>query len=83
MLKFRKTWAILGVLAIGVYACSKDLPIELPPDPPDPPNPPVTDTVTSPVVFDPATVPYQSLSEYHFFDGAMANHKPVFWRMIS
>ncbi|NNF76196.1 MAG: hypothetical protein HKN00_13510 [Flavobacteriaceae bacterium] len=32
----------------------------------------------SPVVFDLATVPYQNLSQYNFFDGAMAEMNPVY-----
>lgn len=35
-------------------------------------------TQTSPVVFDLAEVPYQTLSEYNFFEGELKNLEPVF-----
>jgi uncharacterized repeat protein (TIGR03806 family) len=41
------------------------------------PIPPMPAPGGSPVVFDPAAVPYQTLSEYNFFQGAMADLVPV------
>lgn len=44
----------------------------------DTPDPDPADTLNvSPVVFEPATVPYQSLSDYHFFEGDMAALEPA------
>jgi|SRR5690554_189032 len=59
----------LLVIAVCINACEVD--DDAVPDPkPVEPN-------VSPVVFNPDEVPYQTLSEYHFFEGDMKNQKPV------
>ncbi|NEN23225.1 hypothetical protein G3O08_06895 [Cryomorpha ignava] len=61
--------ASLFMLASIFVSCGED-------DEPEPPaKSPVE--VTSPVVFNPDEVPYQTLSEYNFFEGNMADFSPV------
>ena len=52
-----------------MFACTKDKATE--PQPEDP-------HVHSPVIFDPALVPYDSLSTYNLFEGVMADQNPVY-----
>ena len=69
------TWfaiGALGVLWLGLFSCTKDKALEPSGDDPD------TEPMTSPVVFDPAQVPYDSLSTYNFFEGLMFDHDPVY-----
>ncbi|MEO8066497.1 MAG: hypothetical protein ABI599_02265 [Flavobacteriales bacterium] len=51
---------------VGVMACTNDKDEMLGPGP-----------VVSPVVYNPAAMPYDSLSTYHFFNGSMADLDPV------
>lgn len=62
--------AFFVLLTIGFTACSDDdqKEEEYIPIPPDPPK--------SPVVLDLSKVPYDNLSEYVFFEGAMKNQTP-------
>lgn len=58
-------WALLPLVLLS---CSEDdtyVPVDEP-------------AQVSPVVFDMATVPYQTLSEYNFFEGPMSQLEPVF-----
>ncbi len=66
-----KVIAAIGLVWFGLYACTKDKALPPTTGPLDPP-------MTSPVVFDPALVPYDSLSTYNFFDGSMKDHDPVY-----
>jgi uncharacterized repeat protein (TIGR03806 family) len=62
-----KQWLVLALIIVGVFACTKEDmdPIECPaPE-------------TSLVVFDPTSVPYDSLNKYNFFQGLMSNQTPV------
>lgn len=59
----------LLLLAVCISACGVDDDIELGPIP----NPPSV----SPVVFNPDSVPYQTLAEYNFFEGDIKDQKPV------
>lgn len=69
----KKVLLALSLLVVAVVACRKD------PDDEEPPivNPPPPDPL-SPVVFDPAQVPYPTLSQYNFFSGDMADMQPVY-----
>jgi uncharacterized repeat protein (TIGR03806 family) len=62
----------LALLAfcVLVISCAKETPE--PPPTPGPVPPPAAG-----VNFDPATVPYATLSAYNFFQGDMADHQPV------
>ncbi len=64
----------LGLLlgSAFLFSCTKDDEPELPVDP-DPVDP----EIESPVVFDPAEVPYPSLSDYNFYEGNLADMAPV------
>lgn len=75
MKHFYPFFTLFLVLVVGITACSDDnqkqedeeyLPI-----PPVPPTP-----TTSPVVLDLSQVPYQKLSDYVFFEGALKNQTP-------
>lgn len=68
MKKHFLSWAFI---ALALVACKPD---DDQPEEPDP-TPPASQ---SPVVFDPAEVPYQTLSEYNFFEGDLANLEPVY-----
>ena len=61
--------------SVLLFSCTKDDEPTLP----DNPHPvdPVDTTTTSPVVFDPAEVPYPNLSDYNFYEGPLADMKPV------
>lgn len=64
-----KRFLLLGLVALAVSACSEDddSPQECPP----------SENPGSAVNFDPAQVPYETLSEYNFFTGSdMAAHSP-------
>src|SRR5262245_27073689 len=65
-----RKWGVLSFIAcvIAFVACVKDVAVE-----------PSTGsrTTPSPVNFDPALVPYDSLSTYSFFAGAMADLQPA------
>lgn len=67
MRSIRKGPVAIAVIIALVIGCAKDEDEPVNPDPPAP---------TSPVVFDLAAVPYDSLSTYHFFDGAIADMSP-------
>lgn len=59
------------IIAISFWSCQKDdgyIPIDTDDGP----------IQVSPVVFNPDEVPYQTLSEYHFFEGTLKNLDPVF-----
>ena len=58
---------LLGVIVATFLSCRKDGP-----DEPQPPAAPA-----SPVVFNLDSVPYATLSHYHFFEGPLANMQPV------
>ncbi|NNF81256.1 MAG: hypothetical protein HKM99_00785 [Flavobacteriaceae bacterium] len=61
----RLLWAFIPIVLLS---CSEDdnyIPVEEP-------------DLISPVVFDMASVPYQTLSEYNFFEGPMADLEPVY-----
>lgn len=62
-------WAFLFLLAAFIVSCADDDDFAPPADAPD--------EQTSPVVFNPDEVPYQTLSEYNFFEGNMADFNPV------
>ena len=55
-------------LGIGFYSCASDDNYVPNPDPEQ----------SSPVIFDIAEVPYQTLSEYNFFEGEIKNLTPVY-----
>lgn len=66
-MKWKVALAVL-VSWVLLFACKKDKVEPMPSDPPP----------TSPVVFDPANVPYDSLSSYAFFEGSMADQLPAY-----
>ena len=59
---------LVGTAFVTILACTKEDPMA-----PAEPGP----APLSPVVFDPAAMPYDSLSTYNFFAGAMAQQQPV------
>ena len=63
---FRKITYLLGVFVLCFFSCSEDDYVPVEPDP------------VSPVVFDLANVPYDTLSEYNFFEGDLADMNPVY-----
>jgi len=65
-MKFK--YLVLTFIVFAVWACKKDKPDDEVPLPPAP-NP-------SQVVFDLNAVPYTNLSQYNFFEGAMADLSP-------
>ena len=73
-LKIPRWCVVVAMILLGVYACSKDDPT---PGPACEPDPEPTPTNTSPVVFDLAQVPYDSLHTYNFFEGDMVQQMPV------
>ncbi len=65
---FRSTWLLWALLPLVLLSCSEDdtyVPVQEP-------------AQVSPVVFEMASVPYQTLSEYNFFEGPMARLEPVY-----
>ncbi|MEM6685188.1 MAG: hypothetical protein AAF617_05275 [Bacteroidota bacterium] len=77
MIKKLREVAILATFAVMLFSCGSD-----DNDPTDP-NPPMgmdDDYIpipTSPVVYNPDAFPFNSLSEYNFFEGDMKNQTPV------
>ena len=65
---------LLGIVALVVVlaACTHETNDVIAPVVPEP-----SGNDTSPVVFDPALVPYATLSQYNFFQGAMVDQVPV------
>jgi uncharacterized repeat protein (TIGR03806 family) len=66
-MKFR--YLVLPLFIFAVWACKKDSPED------EVPVPPVPDPTQ--VVFDLNAVPYTNLSQYNFYEGAMADLNPV------
>lgn len=62
----KKVLFVLALIMAAFISCSKDEEV-----------PPSTPTPGSPVVFDLDAVPYQHLSDYHFFEGNMADMRPA------
>lgn len=65
---------LLGAIVATFLSCRKD-----PPDDPGSTSPtlPADTTTTSPVVFNLDSVPYSTLSHYHFFEGPLVDMQPV------
>jgi uncharacterized repeat protein (TIGR03806 family) len=68
LVRMKKVILVLSLIVAVFVACVKD-----DADPPAPTDPPGGG---SPVVFDPAQVPYPQLSTYHFFEGALSDLAP-------
>jgi len=68
----KKILLALCLLMVAFIACRKDPEFDPPVVTPPPPDP------LSPVNFDPAAVPYATLSEYNFFTGTLADLQPVY-----
>ncbi|MFA7446339.1 MAG: hypothetical protein WCY89_10365, partial [Flavobacteriaceae bacterium] len=62
------TFICLIFIALTVFSCEKD----------DDDYTPIDSTPTSPVVLDLTQVPYQKLSDYVFFEGALKEQQPVY-----
>ncbi|HMC97723.1 MAG TPA: hypothetical protein VKG92_08725, partial [Flavobacteriales bacterium] len=69
----KKVLFVLSLLVVAFIACKKETDDEDPPVVTPPPVDPL-----SPVVFDPAAVPYATLSEYNFFTGDLKDQMPVY-----
>ncbi|MFT3793630.1 hypothetical protein [Flavobacterium sp.] len=67
--KLRLRQLALAFIAVSMVACSSDDGEEYVP---------VVPALESPVVVDLASVPYEKLSEYQFFEGEMKNQKPAY-----
>ncbi|MEO8590816.1 MAG: hypothetical protein ABI432_15680 [Flavobacteriales bacterium] len=68
----KKVLLVLSLIIVAFIACRKDEEVDDPVVTPPPTEP------ISPVVFDPAAVPYATLSEYNFFTGPLADQQPVY-----